>query len=269
MVGTLSDLIVYPLKSAGGIRLREAKVDRWGLEHDRRWLVIDPEGVFLTQRQIPRMALIAPQLQESALVLNAPGIEPLELPLTEAEPPTQMIRVWNDTALAVPLGWEAADWVSTFLGTPCSLVRFSDAAPRTVDPTYSEADDQVGFADGFPFLLTTEASLADLNTRLTEPLPMNRFRPNLVVRGTLPYAEDNWYKLKVGEFGFRVVKPCARCSITTVEQTTGQVGKEPLRTLATYRRVDGKVMFGQNMVHDSAGVLRLGDRISVPSTSLV
>lgn len=261
--GTLSEIVVYPLKSAGGVSLTEAVVDRWGLRHDRRFLVVDPEGVFLTQRELPRLALITPKLQEKTLVLNAPGMDGLTLPLTSPDPPTRTVRVWGDTTLAIPLGRAADDWVSTFLGAPCSLVRFSDAAPRTVDPTYARPDDQVGFADGFPFLLIGEGSLGDLNGRLDEPLPINRFRPNLVVRGTPPYAEDAWHEVAVGEVTFRVVKPCARCSITTVEQTTGQVGKEPLRTLARYRRVGGKVMFGQNLIHDRPGTLRVGDPVRV------
>lgn len=256
---TLSEINIYPLKSAGGISLTKAKVDRWGLAFDRRWLIVDEAGTFLTQRQFPRMALISPQLTDEALILEAQGMEGLELPLVVTEPPTRIVQVWDDTSRAVPLGPEADDWVSTFLETPCSLVKFSEDAPRTVDPTYAHPDDEVGFADGFPFLLIAEASLEDLNTRLDAPLQMNRFRPNLVVRGVAPYAEDTWQEIRLGKLGFRVVKPCARCSITTVEQTTGTLGKEPLRTLATYRRIEGKVMFGQNLIHDGEGVLEVGD----------
>ena len=261
--GTLSDLVVYPLKSAGGIRVAEAEVDRWGLMHDRRFLVVDPDGVFLTQRQLPRLALITPELRGETLLLNAPGMGGLELPLYGSDLPTRKVQVWDDVTQAVPLGQKAADWVSTFLGTPCRLVRFSPAAPRTVDPAYAGPDDQVGFADGFPFLLIGEGSLADLNARLDEPLPMDRFRPNLVVRGTPPFAEDGWQEITAGDVSFRVVKPCARCSVTTVEQTTGRFGKEPLRTLETFRRAGGKVMFGQNLIHEGPGTLRVGDPVTV------
>jgi uncharacterized protein YcbX len=260
--GTLSEIVIYPLKSAGGISLSRARVDRFGLEFDRRWLVVDEAGVFLTQRQLPRMSLITPELLSDSLLLKAPGMVRLELPLQGQGGPGKTVQVWDDRCRAIPLGKEADDWVSAVLETPCHLMRFSEAEPRTVDPTYAHPADRVGFADGFPFLLISEASLTDLNTRLDEPLPMNRFRPNLVVRGVAPYAEDSWKDIRLGDIGFRVVKPCARCSITTVEQTTGVLGKEPLRTLATYRRTDGKVMFGQNLIHDAEGVLSVGDTLT-------
>lgn len=259
----LSDIIIYPIKSARGIRVEEARVGRCGFEFDRQWMLIDHDGEYLTQRQFPRMALLEPNLTGDLLTIGAPGMERLSVPLAADAQPSREVRIWGDRCAATPVGPTADEWLSTVLETACSLVRFPETTFRRVDPTYSNPDDQVGFADGFPFLLLSEASLADLNTRLEDPLPMNRFRPNLVVGGCAPYAEDSWKEIRIGGVGFRVVKPCARCSITTVDQATGRVGKEPLRTLARYRRVAGKVMFGQNLIHNGRGLIRMGDVVAV------
>ncbi|CAA9588499.1 MAG: Flavodoxin reductases (ferredoxin-NADPH reductases) family 1 [uncultured Truepera sp.] len=262
-VGVVSEIVVYPIKSAKGISLDTAQVERCGCRFDRQWMLVDSEGVFLSQRQLPRMALISPRLTEDELIVDAPGMERLVLPLVSDEQPLKNVSIWGDICRATPVGSSADKWFSTFLKTPCTLVRFPESTRRPVDPTYAKPDDQVGFADGFPFLLLSQASLTDLNTRVDQALPMTRFRPNLVVSGCSPYAEDTWKEISIGDVGFRVVKPCARCSITTVDQVTGTAGKEPLRTLAGYRRVGKKVMFGQNLIHDGRGLVRTGDVVRV------
>jgi uncharacterized protein YcbX len=169
--------------------------------------------------------------------------------------------VWDDSCEATWVGERAAAWFTQFLGSACSLVHMAEQVVRPADPAFAPPESRVSFADGFPFLLISEESLADLNGRLADPLPMNRFRPNLIVAGGEPYAEDGWKEIQIGGVSLKVVKPCGRCVVTTTDQSTGERGQEPLRTLATYRRRDGLVMFGQNVVHERPGRLRLGDRV--------
>lgn len=259
----LTQLFVYPLKSGRGIRLDEAAVDTTGLLHDRRFMVVDEEGVFLTQRQDPRLTLIVPAMEGDRLRLAAPGMEDLVLPLEPEGHADVRTRVWEDVVDALAVGAHADDWMSTFLGSPRRLVHFPRDGVRPVDPEYARKGDRVAFADGYPFLLANEASLEDLNRRMDARLEMERFRPNLVVAGAGAFAEDGWREIRIGEVPFRVVKACARCAITTVDPATAAVGHEPLRTLAGYRRRNGKVMFGQNAVHDGSGMLRTGDAVRV------
>lgn len=259
----VTSLVRYPIKSCRGISLPEAVVGPRGIVGDREYMVVDANHGFLTQREMPRMALVVPRLVEGALELSADGMPSLTVP-GDAHDAFTRVTVWNDTCDAIDQGQDAAAWLSTFLEYPCRLVHFPDGAKRRADIEYASPDDEVGFADGFPFLLTTEASLADLNRRLASPLPMNRFRPNIVVDGRVGFEEDGWSRIGIGEVTFRVAKPCARCPITTVDQATAAMGKEPLRTLATFRRVDGEgVMFGQNLLHDGPGVLRVGAPVTL------
>lgn len=182
----------------------------------------------------------------------------LALPLRPEGGRRGLVSVWGDVVEALEMGAEPDRWFGSLLGTECRLVYQPDDAVRQVDPRYAEARDQVGLADGFPFLAISSASLEHLNARLTEPVPMDRFRPNLVVGGCAPHAEDGWNRIRVGDIGFRVAKPCARCSIPLVDQATAARGKEPLRTLAGYRRFGGKILFGQNLLHDGPGTLSVG-----------
>ncbi len=258
----LSGLYVYPIKSCGGISLRTSQVDERGIRHDRRWMLVDEHGVFLSQREVPRMALIRIHIGDDGLLVDAPGMGALSVPFQpEGEP--VLARVWDDPVETLGVNREADLWFSQFLGISCRLVYMPDLSVRPVDPDYAEPGDRVGLADGFPFLMVSGASLDDLNGWMEEPLPMERFRPNLVVRGCGPFAEDGWRRIRVGGVDFRVVKPCARCAITTVDQSSAAVGKEPLRTLARYRKVGSKVFFGQNLVHDGTGVLSVGDAVEV------
>jgi uncharacterized protein YcbX len=257
----LSALNIYPIKSARGIPLDHSEVDQFGFRYDRRWMVVDQSGEFLSQRSNPRLALVVPSIEDEALRVEAPGMPPLEVPL---QPPTTVatrVTVWGDTCDATWLGEKAASWFSDFLGSACSLVHMGADVIRPANPEFAPRGSRVSFADGFPFLLISEESLADLNRRLAEPLPMNRFRPNLVISGGEPYQEDSWSWIEIGGIGLRVVKPCGRCLVTTTDQNTGERGKEPLRTLATYRKQGGEVMFGQNVVHQGRGHLRVGDPV--------
>lgn len=261
----VSALYCYPIKSCAGTALDEAAIDARGIRHDRELLVIDAAtGRFLTQRELPRMALIAPRIADGALRATAPGMPALAAPIRR-EGATREVAVWRDRCPAVDQGADAARWFSDFLRHECRLVRMAEGFVRRVDPAYATADrDQVGFADGYPFLLLSEESLADLNRRLPEPLPTDRFRPNIVIAGGgAPYVEDRLARVRIGAVAFQVVKACARCAITTTDQATAQRGKEPLATLATYRRVERGVLFGQNLIHEGPGTIRRGDRVAV------
>lgn len=255
----VSRLFVYPVKSLGGTELGVAEVEARGFRHDRRWMLVDGDGVFLSQRRYPRMALASARVEGDLLVVQAPGMPALKSPRSPENASITNVSVWGDAVEAVACGDEADRWFEKFLGVACRLVYMPDDVERAVDPGYARVGDQVGFADAFPFLFLSEASLDDLNARLDEPLPMNRFRPSIVIDGCGPYDEDRWLGVRLGGIRFRAVKPCARCAITTVDQATGEKGKEPLRTLATYRQVDGKVLFGRNAIGDGTGTVRVGD----------
>jgi hypothetical protein len=261
----LTGLHVYPIKSARGIAVLEWEIDDFGLRYDRRWMVVDESGTFLSQRSHPRLALVVTSINDGALRIEAPGMPRLETPLDPSPTVETRVRVWNDRCPATWLGERAARWFSDFLGTTCGLVHMAGETIRQADRRFASSGTRVSFADALPFLLISEESLNDLNRRLPEPLPMNRFRPNLVVAGVQPYDEDGWREIEIGAIRFRVVKPCARCIVTTTDQSTARVGQEPLRTLAQYRKVRGKVMFGQNAVHETAGRLAVGDRVLVTS----
>jgi MOSC domain-containing protein len=254
----------YLVKSCGGTSLGTATVGPRGIVGDRQWMVVDETGEFLTQREHHRMALVRPRLRDDGLLeLSAPGMPPLTV--TPAVRGDRVdVSIWSDRCGAIDEGPSAAEWLSAFLEVRCRLVRFPDDATRRVDPAYASPNDQVGFADGFSFLLASCASLDDLNRRLAAPLPMNRFRPNIVVSGGAAFAEDQWKRIRIDGITFAVVKPCARCVTTTVDQQTGEAAREPLRTLATFRNVPGRgVMFGQNLIHDQSGVLQVGAEVTV------
>jgi uncharacterized protein YcbX len=259
----LSGLNFYPVKSLRGIGLERAPVDARGIRYDRHWMLVDGDGGFLSQRRLAGMALVQTALTPGGLRLSAPGMPELDIPLEWDDGRMLEVKVWNDLVLARSAGSRPANWFSQYLDTDCRLVSFSERSHRAVDPEYAQLQDQVAFSDGFPFLLISEASLEDLNGRLDEPVPMKRFRPNLVVRGCEPYAEDSWSRIRIGEITFRVAKPCSRCVVTTIDPDTAEKGAEPLKTLRGYRRRDNKVYFGQNLLHDGIGELRLGAKVEV------
>ncbi len=264
----VSALYHYPIKSCGGTRVESIEVVEMGPVHDRELMVVDAQtGRFLTQRDSPPMALIAPAIRNGRLSAIAPGMIPLEAEIVE-NGARLFATIWKDRVESVDQGDEVAAWFSAFLHRGVRVVRKAAGVVRAVDPTYAtNTTDQVGFADGYPFLLLSDESLADLNRRLTEPLPMDRFRPNIVIAGgVIPYYEDTLGRFAIGGIGFSAVKLCARCKITTVDQRTAQLSKEPLRTLATYRRSpNGGVMFGMNLIHHGTGRLAVGECVVLPA----
>jgi uncharacterized protein len=265
----LSEINIYPIKSLKGISLNEAKIERRGLQFDRRWMLVDEKNEFLTQREFPKMATIETQILKNGLQVSQNGNR-LEIPLAPGSDETARVKVWSSKCAARVYENSVNEWFSDVLGTKCRLVLMPEETRRKVNYFYAvRKDDHVSFADAYPFLLIGENSLADLNSRLESDVPMNRFRPNLVVRDSEPFAEDGWKKIKLGATVFHVVKPCARCVITTIDQTTGEKdGKEPLKTLANFRipkrSVKKKILFGQNLIAESEGdVLRVGDGLEV------
>jgi uncharacterized protein YcbX len=260
----LSQLNSYPLKSAGGISLANSNLDQRGLVHDRRWMVVDDSGQFMSQRTSPEMALINTEIDGQTLILNAPRMSELCLPLFPTTGESQEVEIWGDRCEAWTADPQVELWISEYLGKSCKIVFMPDHSKRPVDPDFTVDEKQVAFSDGFPLLLISEASLNELNSRLPESVAMKRFRPNLVVKDTEPYAEDSWKKIIIGECEFHVVKPCSRCILTTVDPETGEFsGKEPLRTLATYRKLNGKVMFGQNLIATKIGKLEVGMSVEI------
>ncbi len=253
----VSELAIYPVKSLARITLQAASVQHFGLENDRRWMVIDASGEFLTQRQHARMCLVHPALQGDELRLRAEGMPELTVP-RPAGRDRRRVTVWDDQCSALDCGDDVAAWLSRFLAIDCRLVFFPDDEVRAVDPRYAQPGDRTAFSDGFPLLLISQASLDDLNGRLDTPISMLRFRPNLVVQGCAAFAEDHWKEMRIGDLRFRIVKPCSRCIIPSIDPATGERGLEPLRTLASYRKRGDKIYFGQNVIADGQGEIRVG-----------
>jgi uncharacterized protein YcbX len=261
---TLAELNCYPVKSCRGFDAARMALDARGLNYDRLWMVVGPSGDFLSQRRHARMALVRTAIDDaSELVLSAPGRPDLRIPLEVARAELRTVQCWGYDCLALDEGPESAEWLSDFLATPARLVRMVDDFERIVDARFAPDKAVTAFSDGFPLLLVSEASLEELNRRLDEPLPMNRFRPNLVVKGCEPFAEDGWKRLRIAGIELEVCKPCSRCVVTTIDQATGERGPEPLRTLAAFRRKGNKVLFGQNLVHRGQGPLAVGDGVEV------
>ena len=262
-------LFIYPVKSLRGVAVPAADVDALGFVGDRRFLVVDSHNQFLTQRTLPRLALIETALTVHELVLRAPPGGSCAVPLRATAPAELLpVRVWkSEGLLAEDCGVEVAVWLSDFLRHPCKLVRIGQQFTRPVLKASARPGDIFNFADSYPFMILSEASLADLNARLDEPLPVDRFRPSFVVNGCDAFAEDTWKNLRVGTVNFRTGGPCARCIVTTTNQLTAERGKEPLRTLAMYRRATDDptdVNFGQNLIHETkTGTLRVGDAVEL------
>ncbi len=264
MLSVVKSLYCYPVKSCKGVELTHAQVDERGIRHDRSWLIVSESGMAVTQRDFPRMSLIETEIvDERRLRLYIPEKGELLLDATD-DGLARTVRVWDDTCDAVDQGEQSSVWLSEFLGTRVHLVRMREQFVRPVTSKYAtSSEQQVGFADGFPFLLLAEASLEDLNQKLEFPVLMNRFRPNIVVSGCAAFAEDSWKSIQIGDLQFDVVKPCARCLIISIDQEDANISKEPMRTLSFYRQFGKKVLFGQNLVHHSAGSIQVGDEVRV------
>jgi len=258
----LTEIWIYPVKSLGGVRCASARVLPKGLQHDRRWMLIDAENNFITQRVYPAMALfhVAPHGEGFAVTH---GGDIVVLPLQHAAGSRMQARIWDDQVDVCEVSTAHSQWFSQRLGMDCRLVSFPEENPRPVDPHYARQQEQVSLADAFPFLIIGEQSLADLNSRLNAPVAMKRFRPNFVFAGGAPFEEDSWKDISIGKNKFVVAKPCARCVLTTVDPDTGTKGVEPLATLAAYRKVNQKVLFGQNIIATHHDEIHEGDEIIV------
>lgn len=266
----LSGLYLYPIKSTAPLAVREADVEARGLAHDRRWMVVNPAGRCVTGRELGRLTLVRARPVPEGLALEAPGMPPLTVPMpagATAAGDGLEVTVWDSQVVAQGAGAAADAWLSDFLMEPLRLVHMDEARPRLIDEPQARPDDIVSFADAYPLLLLSQASLDGLNERLAQPVTVQRFRPNLVVAGAPePHAEDGWRRVRVGEVEFDVVKPCSRCVFTTVDPLRGErdPGGEPLRTLSRYRRGEqGGVFFGQNLIPRTPGRVRSGDRVDV------
>jgi uncharacterized protein len=271
----ISEINIYPIKSLKGISVQSALIEKRGLEFDRRWMLTDRSGMFFTQREFPRMALVSVWIEDGGIGVGADGYGDAFVPRLPEVKLRQEVTVFSNTVEAEVHSPVLNEWFSDVLQTDCQLVYMPDDAIRSVNPRFDRGDDIVSFADGYPLMALSEASLADLNSHLDTPLPMNRFRPNLVIAGAEAFAEDDWRVVTIGGSQFRSTKPCARCVVTTVDQSVGAFdGPEPLKTLSSYRmardvmpgRLDAlgvgetAVLFGQNLIPESiGGTINVGD----------
>jgi uncharacterized protein YcbX len=260
----LTQISIYPVKSLGGISLSQANVLGKGLQYDRRWMLVDKNGTAMTQRTYPAMALFKLSLGKDQLSIRLRD-HCLDLPLeNQALLNPLQVNIWDDTVAAFEVSFPANEWFSDLLGVECKLVYFPEQNRRPVNPKYSVNDEQVSLADAYPFLIIGQSTFDELNGRLTDSVPINRFRPNFVFTGGQPFEEDGWRNFRIGSVRFVGVKLCDRCVLTTVNQDTAEKGTEPLRTLATYRKKDNKIYFGQNLVTlDLQGTVSVGDLIKL------
>ena len=263
----LASIHIYPMKAARAVNLDESRVEPWGLAGDRRWLLVDEDGRFISQREESSLARVVVSCGPDGIRVSAEGRTGLVI----AEPPAGAallkVRVWSSTLLAAAAGPAADAWFSAYLGRPARLVYLDDPTRRPVDPEFGRAGDVVSFADGYPLLLTSAGSLGELGGWLAaageRPVPMTRFRPSVVVAGAPPWAEDRWRRVRIGAVPFRVAKPCGRCMVTTTDQVTGERGRQPLKMLGRRRRFGQQLVFGQNLIPDAGGVIRVGDSVEI------
>jgi len=260
----VSSLHFYPVKSCKGIAVEKLQLDSKGALLDRRWQVVDHEGRFLSQRTMPKMAFIAVEPFSDKLLLKAPKMTPciVKLPYNGSK---RQVVIWKNTVEAIDQGDTIAEWLTEYLGVEARLVYMPDATHRPVDPKYAVSEaNEVTFVDAYPLLLISEASLGDLNWRLKTPVPMNRFRPNIVVSGCAPFEEDTWKQIRIGNVVIDCVKPCSRCVTITIDQNTGEKeDNEPMQTLTTFRKFEGGIMFGQNCIHKGPGTISVGTKVEI------
>ncbi|WP_162417709.1 MOSC domain-containing protein [Cyclobacterium roseum] len=260
----ISELHIYPIKSLGGISLSESQLGKAGLQYDRQWMLVDRNGKFLSQRSLPQMALFQVALKGDQLQITHKGEHSgngIQIPVSADSGELRRVSIWEDEVNALAVAPLADEWFSDMLRSPCSLVKMSPQHKRWLKKKYQINREHVGFADSMPILLIGQSSLEDLNQRLQTPVPMSRFRPNIVFTGGPAYMEDTWDRFTIGSASFKITKPCARCVMITVDQESGEKGKEPLLTLAQYRKQGKKVMFGQNALVLQECQVRVGDSL--------
>ena len=262
----LSNLTYYPIKACRGFDVAESQVERMGLANDRRMMVVTPAGEFLTQREYPRLALVTPAVKNGMVTLSAPNFDSLQFGIQSTGTPTS-VNIWKSKDVsAIDQGDESAQWFSNWLGVSVRLVHVDSNYKRKLNPDFAvSAEDHTGFADGYPILIISEASLLDLNSKLASTLPMNRFRPNIVVQNCEPFAEDTWKRIRIGDVEMSLVKPCPRCVVTTIDKETLEKSKEPLKTLATYRNQEDGAMFGMNVIPLNEGEIKVGMSVELIS----
>lgn len=260
----ISQLFIYPVKSLGGTAVRQAKVTATGFEHDRRWMLVDENNLFISQRECAEMALLVAEVKDNALhITHKTKADHLTIPIENNAGVKVEVTIWDDTCAAQFVGDEADNWFVKILGIKCRLVYMPDETKRVVDQRYAPAESITSFADAYPFLIIGQSSLDELNSRLTEALPIDRFRPNMVFTGGKPFEEDLMGAFTIAGINFYGVKLCGRCIITTIDQETATNNKEPLKTLASYRRKENKILFGQNLIHEGDGVITVGNSIEL------
>lgn len=260
----ISGLYIYPIKSMAGISVNRGQVTDRGFEYDRRWMLVDENNLFISQREVAELALMNIDINEKGLsVTYKPGNTSISIPFQPETSEFAEVTIWDDTCTGQFVSQAADEWFSNMLNIRCRLVYMPDATHRITDQRYTSANNVTSFSDGYPFLIIGQASLDDLNSRLEKSVPMNRFRPNIVFTGGEPYSEDMMHTFEIGNIQFRGVKLCARCPIPTIDQQSLERGKEPLKTLARYRFKNNKIMFGQNLVHNSTGQIAVGDELKV------
>lgn len=258
----LSQIIIYPVKGLPGIPLQEAFCEQRGLAQDRRWVIVDAKNRFISQREYPQLTQFSIAPSTSGYAIKHANAT-IELPVSIDAGERCAITIWDDEVAALIAPTPINTWFSEQLQTKCKLCYMDTAAVRKADPGFAIHDEEVSFADGFPYLIIGEAALELLNSKLDEQLDMNRFRPNLVFAGGYPHQEDDFKAFSIGQVHFYGVKPCSRCVVTTINQEKGTIGKEPLKTLATYRKVGSKIKFGMNVLSKNEGTIRIGDRLEM------
>jgi hypothetical protein len=260
----LSEIWIYPIKSLGGIKVNAATVKDKGLEGDRRWMLVDPNWKFITQRDVHQLSLFKLSFGNEVFEVRFRD-DKMEIPFTLNSRSGMKATIWNDEVEVIEADRKMSEWFSGHLGQDCKLVFFPESNSRRIDPSYVPENKDVGLADAYPFLIIGQRSLDDLNSRLEQSVPINRFRPNFVFTGGEPYEEDLWRKIKIGENQFEGVKPCDRCILTTIDQETATKGREPLLTLSKYRKDGDKILFGQNLVALKQSTIRVGEKIVIES----
>ena len=265
----LSEIYIYPIKSLGGIRLEKANITTRGLENDRRFMLVDENGQFLSQREYPQLAIFQTEIEGDFLkITDKKTGQNLKVNLSpNSQSLALSVTIWDDTTTAIEVSQEASEWFSQALGIPARLVYMHEESQRKVESNYAlTGDDITSFSDGYPILIAGQSSLDDLNNRLENPVNINRFRPNFVFTDGEPFEEDAWHEFTIGDVRFFGVKPCSRCIMTTIDQETGEKkGKEPLLTLNKYRKAGNKILFGQNVLVSELGTVSVGNDVTVLS----
>jgi uncharacterized protein YcbX len=262
---SLTDIRIYPIKSLAGIQLSQAEVQPQGLCDDRLFMLVDENGMFITQRKYPQLALLNTHSSVEGLRIDTTNFSSLTIKETDFTAKTTSVKIWQDECLGIIATEQVNQWFSHYLGFPVKLIKYNKNAPRPVDPNYSSPNDIVSFADGFPLLVITQTSLNDLNSKLETPVSMTNFRPNIVVDGCEAYAEDDWKRIQIGDVKFDAIKRCRRCVLTTVDPKTGMKSEngQPLKVLSQYRKSEGGVFYGMNLIPRSKGIIRVTDKVEI------